>query len=317
MAAAFYTMSDERFFLGAVGLVNSLRLVGHSEPIYLLDCGLSDAQRELLAPHAELVPVSERIHPLMLKTIAPLAHPAEAMVLIDADMIVTRPLTELAERAAAGSVLAVVHGRERFCPDWGGLLDLGPVEPRGYVSAGLLFLGGALGREVLGLVDGLLERVDFERSFWRRNEASYPFLYGDQDVWNAVLASSRAPADRVVRIERRLEAIPPFAGLRVLDEATLRCAYPDGAEPYLLHHYTVKPWLELTLEGVYSRLLRRLLGARDVAIRVPRGSLPRHLRSGYLGAAVRRRGDGRGRFHSYVRAPLSLRLRAFRDRLAG
>ena len=32
---------DARYFLGAVGLINSLRLVGHTEPIYLLDCGLT------------------------------------------------------------------------------------------------------------------------------------------------------------------------------------------------------------------------------------------------------------------------------------
>ena len=47
-AAAFYCVADERYFLGAVGLVNSLRLVGHREPIFLLDCGLDDEQRELL-----------------------------------------------------------------------------------------------------------------------------------------------------------------------------------------------------------------------------------------------------------------------------
>ena len=40
MNAAFYCVADERYFLGAVGLINSLRLVGHDEPIHLLDCGL-------------------------------------------------------------------------------------------------------------------------------------------------------------------------------------------------------------------------------------------------------------------------------------
>ena len=55
MNAAFYCVADERYFLGAVGLVNSLRLVGHAEPIYLLDCGLTDAQRELLGRRGELV----------------------------------------------------------------------------------------------------------------------------------------------------------------------------------------------------------------------------------------------------------------------
>ena len=51
--AAFYCVADERYFLGAVGLINSLRLVGHDEPVYLLDCGLTDAQRELLAAHVD------------------------------------------------------------------------------------------------------------------------------------------------------------------------------------------------------------------------------------------------------------------------
>ena len=46
-AAAFYCVADERYFLGAVGLINSLRLVGHTEPIFLLDCGLTAAQRRL------------------------------------------------------------------------------------------------------------------------------------------------------------------------------------------------------------------------------------------------------------------------------
>ncbi len=46
---AFYCISSDLYFPGAVALVNSLRLVGHTEPIFLLDCGLSDAHRELLA----------------------------------------------------------------------------------------------------------------------------------------------------------------------------------------------------------------------------------------------------------------------------
>ena len=60
MKAAFYCVSDERYFLGAVGLINSLRLVGHTEPIYLLDCGLTEAQRELLAAEVELVDAPAR-----------------------------------------------------------------------------------------------------------------------------------------------------------------------------------------------------------------------------------------------------------------
>ena len=39
-----YCVADSRYFPGAVGLVNSLRLVGHREPILVLDTGLTDAR---------------------------------------------------------------------------------------------------------------------------------------------------------------------------------------------------------------------------------------------------------------------------------
>ena len=104
-AAAFYCVADSRYFPGAVGLVNSLRLVGHREPILVLDTGLTDAQRALLEPQAEIVPSPSDAPPWLLKTVAPLSRPAAVMVLLDADLVVTRPLTDLIEareRAAGG-----------------------------------------------------------------------------------------------------------------------------------------------------------------------------------------------------------------------
>ena len=40
----------------------------------------------------------------------------------------------------------------------------------------------------------------------------------------------------------------------------------------------MKPWLEPTHHGVYSRLLRRLLIGEDLAIRVPEQQVPLRLR---------------------------------------
>ncbi len=60
---AFYCVSDARYFLGAVAMINSLRLNGHREPIYLLDAGLSDDQRELLAAEATIVKAPPRRRP--------------------------------------------------------------------------------------------------------------------------------------------------------------------------------------------------------------------------------------------------------------
>jgi len=283
---AFYCVADERYFLGAVGLVNSLRLVGHREPIHLLDCGLSDPQRELLAPHVKLVASESSTPPWLLKTLAPLRHPAETMVLIDADMIVTRRLDELIAKAAEGRVVAVENDRQRFCAEWGELLGLGPTRRQPYVSSGLLALDHSLGEEVLGLMDALAGRVDFDRTFWRRNEPGYPFLYADQDVLNGILAT-RVPRERTVVLEHRLAPTPPFAGLRVAEERTLRCRYRDGAEPYVLHNFFRKPWLVRMRSSAYSRLLTRTLLWPDVALRVAPELLPLRLRRGARAATAR------------------------------
>ena len=112
-------MSSELYFLGAVGLVNSLRLQGHDEPIYLLDLGLSAEQRELLAGEVTVVESPRGVEPWLAKTIAPLRHPHQTMVLIDVDMIVTRDLGELIERAGRGEVLGFENDVERHLPEWG------------------------------------------------------------------------------------------------------------------------------------------------------------------------------------------------------
>ena len=72
-----------------------------------------------------------------------------------------------------------------------------------------------------------------------------------------------------------------------MDPRTLRCVYEDGVEPYVIHQFLpTKPWLEPTAPGVYSRLLRRLLRSSDVAVRVPKGELPAHLRNSLVGKAA-------------------------------
>ena len=324
--AAFYCMSSGMYFLGAVGLVNSLRLLGHEEPVFLLDCGLSDAQRDLLAPQVKLVPAPEDGDPFMLKTMLPLEHPAEVMVLIDADMIVTRSLSDLIEAASGDRVVAVEHPRDRFVPEWGELLGLGTARRHRYLSSALVFLGGAAGREVTRRMNQARDRVDFDRTIFRTTAphypfsegagdmdevSEYPFFFADQDLLNAVLASC-LPPQRCIGIGERLAPIPPFRGLRVIDEDWLRCAYRDGAEPYVVHHHASKPWLEATHHGVYSRLLRRLLIGADVAVKVPERDLPRRLRTGPLAYADRKRVNARERFRWRVRRPMAAGIRALR-----
>jgi hypothetical protein len=120
-------------------MINSLRLIGHSEPIYLLDTGLTPQQREILAPEASLLP-SPAGESTMLKAVAPLRHPAEVSVLIDADVIVTRPLKDLIDQASDRKVIAFENDVDRFVPEWGELVGRGDARRLPYVAAGLLFL---------------------------------------------------------------------------------------------------------------------------------------------------------------------------------
>src|SRR5919201_697376 len=100
-SCAFYSVSDSRFFLGVVALVNSLRLVGHDEPIFIVDSGLTSTQRGMLSDHATLIAAPPDLTSVLLAPLAPLQHPADVAVLLDADMIVTRPLGELIDAARA------------------------------------------------------------------------------------------------------------------------------------------------------------------------------------------------------------------------
>jgi len=302
MRAAFYCVADARYFLGAVGLVNSLRLVGHDEPVVLLDCGLTGAQRELLGSEAELIEAPEGTPPTLLKTVAPLARPADVMVLLDTDLVVTRSLEEILGSAARGNVVAFDKGVERWVEDWGRVLGLGDVPPRTYLDFAMLGIGAGVGVPVLEQLGELQGRIDFDRTMWGTHDEEYELLYADQDVLNAILAA-RVPVDRVVALDPRLAPVPPFAGLRVADEATLRCAYDDGTEPYVVHHFVVKPWLEPTHHGVYSQLLRRLLASDDVAIRVRDDEIPLRLRRGPLAYAERKRVNARERIRFRLQGP--------------
>jgi hypothetical protein len=299
--AAFYCISSEPYFLGAVAMLNSLRLHGNREPTYVLDCGLTPAQRELLARTATIVPAptEDVSRPWLLKTAAPLAHPAEVMVLIDTDVIVIRPLTELLERAG-DRVVAFENDMQRHLPEWGELLDLGEVHPGPYVTSGLVALGGTTGARTMELLDDRQRRVDATRTvFGERPDPAYPFFYLEQDVLNAVLRT-RIEADRITVMPHRLAPNPPFRGLRLDDAGSVSCSYEDGTAPYALHHFGRKPWLEPIYHGLYSRLFARLLLGPEIAIRVPEEMVPLRMRSGARARLERARVDLADVFRRYV-----------------
>jgi hypothetical protein len=284
---AFYCVTGRDFFPGAVALVNSLRLNGHFDPIRVLDCGMDPEQRDQLASQATILPAPSDAPPSMLKLVAPQALPADVMFLLDADIIVTRPLDDLITEAARGRLVAFENESSRFFPQWGEMLGLGPVRRGRYVMSSAIGLDRQLGRQILPLVEAKQLEVDTDRTWLAgsRDEAA-PFFYADQDVLNAVIAA-RLGTDRVFALDSRLAAVPPFEGLRIVDARAARCAYPDGSEPYLLHHYFRKPWLVRMRSNVYSRLLTRLLLANDVALRLDPAAVPPRLRTGPAAALVR------------------------------
>jgi hypothetical protein len=303
-ALAFYFVSSRIYFLGLVGAINSLRLLGHAEPVYVLDCGLTSAQRGLLAGEATLVAAPEETEPWLAKTVAPLRHPARVTILIDADMVVTRSLTPLIEEAKDGRVVAFRNHRDRFVPEWEQVLGLSKLRRQPYLCSGLVAMDRDPGEEILRTMKGLLERVRTELTYFERHADEYPLLYADQDVLNAILAS-RVERDRIVGLDHRLAPMPPFDGVTVKDELALRCVLEDGREPYAVHHsLSPKPWQGPAYDGVYSRLLRRLLAGPDVAIRPRRRDVPLGLREGAFASLERWR----------VKASQQLRWRLGRDR---
>ena len=318
--AAFYCVADDRYFLGAVDMVNSLRLQGHSEPIYLLDCGLTADQRTLLEPEVRLLDAPGGTPPHLLKTVAPLASPARTMVLIDADMIATRSLEPLVTKAAQAGVVAFENARARHVPEWEELLAIGEVREGPYVSSGLVALGGATGTNVLALLHELQPCVDYESTLWRANIGDYPFLYADQDVLNAIL-HSRVRADELITLPHSLAPTPPFRGLEIVDETSLRCTSAAGEAPYVLHHCLRKPWLDFVHASIYTTLLARLLLADDVAVRVRAEEVPVRLREGVRAQLGRRLVDlkdfGRWRLGDRLPSWLGTRVESVRRRMAG
>jgi hypothetical protein len=320
-SCAFYSVSDSRFFLGVVALVNSLRLVGHDEPIFIVDSGLTSTQRGMLSDHSTLIAAPPGLASVLLAPLAPLQHPADVAVLLDADMIVTRPLGELIDAARAGQIVGFVEtapSHDRFFPEWGPALELPRLRRRPYFNAGQLFVPDSLGQRLLPLWMEAQAKVDIASTRYGKGRLDEPFYFADQDVLNAVLAAHFEP-EEIKTVEHRLAPHPPFPGLQLIDETRLVCRYSDGAQPFLLHHILAKPWLKATRTTIYSLLLSRLLLAPDVVLRLEPGQLPLRLREGRLAAADRARAHLQTVIYSHARSQLGrfgirTRIRSWRRR---
>jgi hypothetical protein len=318
---AFYIVSDSGHFIGVVALLNSLRLCGHHEPVFVVDAGLRPRQRALLEGHATIITPQEPLPPMLMKPAGPLACPAEVAVVLDADVIVTRPLTPLIDIARAGRLVAFENddrNRDRFHADWGNLLDLGPLERRPYLADGQLLLPHPIARWLLPLWAEKQQLIDLRQSLLGVGRESDPFYFPDMDVFNAVVSAS-LPRNDLMTFPNRLAPHPPFDGVSLVNRASLHCAYADGARPFLLHHVQRKPWLAATPRNVYAALLPRLLLADDVCLRLEAAEVPLRLREGALARVDLMRASTQALLRSRLRGRLGIRplLTQWRTALRG
>jgi hypothetical protein len=288
----FYTVGDERYFAGTVGLLNSLRLTGHHHELVVLDNGFTPGQRALLRAHCTLAekPQDAVSYPWMLKPFPHLLNPTGTVVAIDSDMIVTHSLERILSLAGQGKICAYADGEDRrWFKEWEQFFALrGQLRHQVYVNAGFIAFSTRHWPHLL-------------RRYWEACRAiglrptaapgvpDSPWRAGDQDALNAVLMSE-VPAEAL--------AVQPFeegpnlamearAYVRVVDPGTLACVC-RGHVTMLLHQCDVpKPWQSRGWGRVrgnaYTRLLPRLLLAPDVALRLAPTDLPLWLRPGVAG----------------------------------
>lgn len=290
--ATFFTITDSRFAPATMAMCNSLRLVGHAEPMVILDVGLARHQRATLEPEATLVPFdrSLAVNPTLFKAFARLVKPRGVVAIIDSDQIVTGSLAEILGLAADGAICAFPDPEaERWFESWATVFELkAPLRREPYVNAGFIAFSVARWPSLLDRWWDLCKGIWHEPTLYERRQDG-PTAQGDQDALNALLMSE-VPAGSVLLLDpARAPAADGLAsGVEVVDAHTLRCRY-RGIETAMLHSAGKrKPWIArdwaYLRRNAYVRLLRRLLTGNDVALRPASGDLPIWLRPGPIGA---------------------------------
>jgi hypothetical protein len=302
--ATYVTIADENFFVGAVALINSLRLTGNDGRIVVLDAGLTERQRRTLAEACDVCdpPVSKTgVFVVFLKPAVCLLGLTGTVVLVDSDVIVTRRFSPILDQAAAGKICVIgseANPNRRFPDAWRASLGLrSPVRVQGYMGAGLIALdidrwGDFMQRwlELCELVPP--ERSDLPFELPWEDVQDNPFSYPEMDVMNA-LFMSEVPSESIVDLGLQASPGPPDNDMvRILDRSKLRCLN-GSEEPYVLHYWNrPKAWLRgarphLAFDA-YVELMARLLSADDVPVRVDAQELPIWLRDELVGKFVRR-----------------------------
>lgn len=288
--ATFFTVSNSGYFLGLVGLVNSLRLNGHREPIVVADTGLDTEQCALLADHVELeqLPRDEVSNPTQYKAFAHRRAPRGVVCIIDSDIIVTGSLAPIMQRAADGAICLYPDPEaDRWFPEWQQAFALSrPPRHQVYGCAGFVAFSATHWPALLRQWWDACARINQQPTYQEGMHAG-PTAQADQDALNALLMSEY-PADALHMLPEREQVFRwDFPAVRTADARTLRCRHRD-MEPRMLHGCMVpKPWQTRGVRrNAYVTLLRRLLIGDDVAVRVPETMLPLWARRGTAAQAA-------------------------------
>lgn len=130
-----YTVSDSRYFLGTVLLLNSLRLTNGDVRLVVLDRGLTSEQRSRLEEHADVVDIrveddqmSDWVRSNLgyyLKPYPAFLDPKGIVIALDSDVIVTDSLKEPVSYAAAGKTCVWEDlGSDRWFAEWQHIFSL-------------------------------------------------------------------------------------------------------------------------------------------------------------------------------------------------
>lgn len=286
-AATYFTVSDDAFFLGSVMLLNSLRLSGNDGRLVVLDAGLTSKQRARLEPHADVVSPPRTIdgNPCVMKPYPHLLDPSGVVVIIDSDIVVSGRLHEAIDLARDGKIVATPAwtkaARTRWFAEWAHVLALrAPLRREDWVQNGFVALSMDHWPHLLERWWELCELVPGEQAFVDEQ----PFNAPDADALNALLMSEIPPGS-VALLPAGEEA---FGGdIEILDVQSLRCTF-DGVATRLIHYPdSPKPWQGRgwVRAGApsYARIMRRLLFAPDVQVRLDPKEAPLWLRPSLRG----------------------------------
>jgi hypothetical protein len=285
--ATYFTTSDRNYFIGTVGLVNSLRLTGHGGEIVVLDLGLDEPQRRRLATVATVEPPS-RVPRAYPKALPDPARVRGRVVMVDSDMLIVASLGDVLESAGKGGICVFPDPDHRWFEEWQSELALrAPLRRQPYANSGFVAFSEEHWPWLLDRWSEANERVaDIPR---RRED---PYRDPDQDALNALLMSE-VPANRIDIQPGWRHAHPDvLSRVVVTDEQSLACTN-EGREVAILHH-SLKPkiWEQSgwrrDARQAYIQLLPRVLFWEDVPLRLRSDEVPIWLRPTQLGGFSRR-----------------------------